>query len=225
MEYYKTNKSEWSRSLPLNVYLIPSLYFSAVNFSYAYRPYQVVSTRFWLTEGRVQPKITKSVSELTKGYLGVLRTRGCMDQTYVNAAPFFYFSFLRGRMRISLWRVETSGEGGGVGLCVVALHYNHFLMSYLISSCCVWQKSFAFDWSLIKFIFLIPFRRCTSLWAYNNFILSKYAIHYDPVSKLLETPVTRRCQASDKTQIWPALKKQVLSWYGPLFMLHFGTSL
>lgn len=81
------------------------------------------------------------------------------------------------------------------------------------------------DWSLIKFIFLIPFCRCTSLWAYNNFILSKYAIHYDPVSKLLETPVTRRCQASDKAQIWPALKKQVLSSYGPLFMLHFGTSL
>ena len=50
------------------------------------------------------------------------------------------------RMRISLWRVETSGEGGGVGLCVklvVALHYNHFLMSYLIGSCCVWQKSYA----------------------------------------------------------------------------------
>ena len=95
----------------------------------------------------MQPEITKFVSELTKGYLGLLRTRGCMDQTYVNATPFFYFSFLRGRMRISLFRVETSGEGGGVGLSVklvVALHYNHFLMSYLISSCCVWQKSYAF---------------------------------------------------------------------------------
>ena len=47
----------------------------------------------------MQPEITKIVSELTKGYLGLLRTRGCMDQTYVNAAPFFYFSFVRGMMR------------------------------------------------------------------------------------------------------------------------------
>ena len=50
----------------------------------------------------MQPEITKFVSELTEGYLGLLRTRGCMDQTYVNATPFFYFSFLRGRMPISL---------------------------------------------------------------------------------------------------------------------------
>ena len=60
----------------------------------------------------MQPEITKFVSELTKGYLGVLRTRGCMDKAYVNAAPLFYFFFLRGRMWISLKCEETSGEEG-----------------------------------------------------------------------------------------------------------------
>ena len=192
---------------------------------------------FWLTEGRVQPEITKIVSELTKGYLGLLRTRGCMDQTYVNAAPFFYFSFLRGRIRdadadqpLTCGDERRRGRGGVVcevsGSITLQSLFNVLFNQLLL---CVAKKLCVclpmIDWSLIKFIFLIPFCRCTSLWAYNNFILSKYAIHYDPVSKLLETPVTRRCQASDKTQIWPALKKQVLSWYGPLFMLHFGTSL
>ena len=93
----------------------------------------------------MQPEITKIVSKLTKGYLGVLRTRGCMDQTYVNAAPFFDFSFLRGRMRdadadqpLTCGDERRGGRGGAVCVSVTLQSLFNVLFNQLLL--CVAKK-------------------------------------------------------------------------------------
>ena len=143
----KHYKSEWSRSLPLNVILIPSLYISAVSFSCAYRPFQVASTRFLINGGEGATwdnQVCVWVDEGIPGFTSNQRVHGSNLRECHTLLLLFFFE---GQDADQPLTVETSGEGGGVGLCVklvVALHYNHFLMSYLISSCCVWQKSYAF---------------------------------------------------------------------------------
>ena len=134
LEYYKTNKSEWSRSLPLNVILIPSL----LSILAAHTDHTKLGATW---DNQVCVWVDEGIPECTSNQ----RVHGSNLRECTTLLLLFFWEAGCGSA-FDVWRrAERRARrgGGGVGLCgklVIALHYNHFLMFYLISSCSVWQK-------------------------------------------------------------------------------------